>query len=57
MTQRDNGTFAAEPLGGGVGSHLMGDLADANALIVVPEQTAGPCGHEVDVMVLERRST
>ena len=36
----------------------MGDLADANALIVVPEQTKTvPAGHEVDVMVLERRST
>jgi len=58
LTQRDNGTFAAEPLGGGVGSHLMGDLADANALIVVPEQTKTVlAGTRVDVMVLERRST
>jgi molybdopterin molybdotransferase len=58
LTQRDNGTYAAEPLGGGVGSHRMGDLSDANALIVVPEPTTTVlAGARVDVMVLERRGT
>jgi molybdopterin molybdotransferase len=43
---------------GGQGSHLVGDLAHANALIVVPEQvTKVADGSAVDVMVLERRLT
>lgn len=41
---------------GGPGSHLLGGLAAADALIVVPEQvTEVEAGSEVDVMVLERR--
>jgi molybdopterin molybdotransferase len=43
---------------GGPGSHLVGDLAHANALIVVPEDvTEVKDGTAVNVMVLERRST
>jgi molybdopterin molybdotransferase len=39
---------------GGAGSHLVGALARANALIVVPEDTvAVAAGAEVDVVVLE----
>ena len=39
---------------GGPGSHLLGALAQANALIVVPEEvTAIPAGYAVTVMVLE----
>ena len=42
---------------GGSGSHLIGSLATANALIVTPaETTSVPAGSEVDVLVLERRS-
>jgi len=41
---------------GGPGSHLVGDLAQSNALIVVPESvTAVNAGDTVDVMLLERR--
>jgi molybdopterin molybdotransferase len=41
---------------GGPGSHLMGSLAQANSLIVIPETvTAVPAGRTVDVMILERR--
>ncbi len=40
---------------GGHGSHLMGDLAEANALIVVPEDTASVSpGEQVQVLVLDR---
>ena len=40
---------------GGHGSHLVGDLADANALIVVPEDvTRIDPGSQVQVMVLDR---
>ncbi|MFT4008719.1 MAG: molybdopterin molybdotransferase MoeA [Nocardioidaceae bacterium] len=40
---------------GGHGSHLMGDLAEANALIVVSEETAAArAGEHVQVMVLDR---
>lgn len=39
---------------GGAGSHLVGPLAQANALIVVPEDTtAVATGDEVDVVLLE----
>lgn len=41
---------------GGPGSHLIGSLAHANALVVVPEDvTEVPAGSSVDVMLLERR--
>jgi molybdopterin molybdotransferase len=41
---------------GGPGSHLLATLAQATALVVVPEDvTTVPAGGEVDVMVLERR--
>ncbi len=40
---------------GGHGSHLMGDLAAANALIVVPEDDeALDAGARVQVLVLDR---
>ncbi len=40
---------------GGHGSHLMGDLSEANALIVVPEEvTSVQAGEQVQVLVLDR---
>jgi molybdopterin molybdotransferase len=40
---------------GGHGSHLVGDLAEANALIVVPEDvTSVEAGAQVQVLVLDR---
>jgi len=40
---------------GGHGSHLMGDLSDANALIVVPaDVTSVQAGTRVQVLVLDR---
>lgn len=49
------GRYEVRPVGG-AGSHLVGDLAHANALIVVPESaTEVPAGGTVEVMVLERR--
>jgi molybdopterin molybdotransferase len=40
---------------GGHGSHLMGDLSEANALIVVPEDvTSVGAGEHVQVLVLDR---
>ncbi len=40
---------------GGHGSHLMGDLSEANALIVVPEDVTGVApGSQVQVLVLDR---
>jgi len=53
--------FTIDPMGahvtpvGGHGSHLMGDLSEANALIVVPaDTTAVQGGDQVDVLVLDR---
>jgi molybdopterin molybdotransferase len=52
-----DGRYIVRPVGG-PGSHLVGDLAHANALIVVPEDvTEVKDGTAVNVMVLERRST
>lgn len=49
------GRYVVRPVGG-PGSHLVGDLAHANCLIVVREDvTALPEGGAVEVMVLERR--
>jgi molybdopterin molybdotransferase len=40
---------------GGHGSHLIGDLSEANALIVVPEESSRvDPGSMVQVMVLDR---
>ena len=40
---------------GGHGSHLMGDLSEANALVVVPEETTSlAAGEPVQVLVLDR---
>ena len=45
---------AVSPVGGH-GSHLIGDLAASNALIVVPEDTTEmPAGAEVSVLLLDR---
>jgi molybdopterin molybdotransferase len=42
---------------GGPGSHLLRNLAQANALIVVPEEVVEvSAGDEVDVMVLDPHS-
>lgn len=50
-----DGAYAVAPVGG-MGSHLVADLALANALIVVPEHvTQVPAGVTVSVMILERR--
>ncbi len=51
-----DGTYAVAPVGG-MGSHLVADLALANSFIVVPEHvTHVPVGSTVSVMMLERRS-
>ncbi len=53
----EEGRYVVRPVGG-PGSHLVGDLAQSNALIVVPEATTQvPPGGTVEVMVLERRLT
>jgi molybdopterin molybdotransferase len=50
-----DGRYVVKPVGGH-GSHLVGDLAHANALLVMPEAvTEVPEGGTVEVMVLERR--
>jgi molybdopterin molybdotransferase len=50
-----DGVYAVTPTGGS-GSHLVAALARANALIVVPEDTAVlEAGQPATVMVLERR--
>lgn len=55
--QRSGSTLPRVSLVGGAGSHLIGSLAHANALIVVPEDvTQVAADTEVDVRVLERRS-
>ena len=50
-----DGAYVVAPVGGS-GSHLVADLARANALIVVPEQVREvPAGSTVSVLLLERR--
>jgi len=50
-----DGRYVVRPVGG-PGSHLVGDLAHSNCLIVVREDvTEVPEGGAVEVMVLERR--
>lgn len=52
-----DGSYTVAPVGG-MGSHLVADLALANAFIVVPEQvTEVPAGVTVSVMMLERRQS
>ncbi|MGH8888291.1 MAG: molybdotransferase-like divisome protein Glp [Acidothermaceae bacterium] len=52
-----DGSYMATPVGG-MGSHLVANLALANAFIVVPEQvTEVPAGVTVSVMMLERRQS
>jgi molybdopterin molybdotransferase len=49
----DDGGLVASPVGGH-GSHLIGDLAAANALVVVPEDaTSVPAGEKVQVALLD----
>ena len=51
------GRYVVRPVGG-AGSHLVGDLAQANSFVVIPESvTEVPAGSGVEVMVLERRLT
>jgi molybdopterin molybdotransferase len=53
----EDGKYVVTPVGG-QGSHLVGDLAHSNCLIVVPEDVAQVAdGAPVDVMVLERRNS
>ncbi|HLR93407.1 MAG TPA: gephyrin-like molybdotransferase Glp [Jiangellaceae bacterium] len=50
-----DGTYLVTPLGG-QGSHMLSDLAYANALVVVPEHvTSVSAGQVVDTVVLDRR--
>ena len=50
---RDKAGAYAAPVGG-PGSHLIGDLAASNALIVVPEETTAlSAGQQVDVLTLD----
>jgi molybdopterin molybdotransferase len=52
-----DGSYVVTPVGG-MGSHLVADLALANAFIVVPEHvTQVPANATVSVMVLERRQS
>jgi molybdopterin molybdotransferase len=49
----DRGGPTVAPVGG-AGSHLIGDLAASNALIVVPEDvTSVPAGEQVQVLLLD----
>jgi molybdopterin molybdotransferase len=51
----EEGRYVVKPVGG-AGSHLVGDLAQANAFVVIPEDvTEIAAGGAADVMVLERR--
>jgi len=53
----DEGRYVVDSVGGS-GSHLIGDLAEANGFIVVPEDVTNVAsGSAVEVMVLERRCT
>ena len=50
----DGGGAHVTPVGGH-GSHLMGDLSEANALVVVPARTTSvQAGEQVQVLVLDR---
>ncbi|MBD0292677.1 MAG: molybdopterin molybdotransferase MoeA [Jiangellaceae bacterium] len=50
-----DGSYLVTPLAGQA-SHLLADLANANALVVVPEPvTEVPAGQVVDTVLLERR--
>jgi molybdopterin molybdotransferase len=52
--ETDGGTLRVAPIGGH-GSHLMGDLSDADALIVVPAGTTYvEGGSEVSVLLPDR---
>ncbi|MDQ1484934.1 MAG: molybdopterin molybdotransferase, partial [Actinomycetota bacterium] len=51
------GAYSVAPVGG-MGSHLVADLALANAFVVVPDHvTEVPAGATVSVMMLERRQS
>jgi len=50
-----DGSYVVSPVGG-MGSHLVADLALANAFVVVPEHVGDvPAGSAVSVLMLERR--
>jgi molybdopterin molybdotransferase len=51
--QRDGGEVTVTPVGG-AGSHLIGDLAQSDALVVVPEEvTSVAAGETVQVLRLD----
>jgi len=51
------GSYVVTPVGG-MGSHLVADLALANSFVVVPEHVSDvPAGATVSVMMLERRQS
>ena len=53
----EGGTYTVTPVGGS-GSHLIASLAQANALVVVPEDvTSLDAGEVVTTMMLERRTS
>jgi molybdopterin molybdotransferase len=53
----NEGAYVVTPVGG-MGSHLVADLALANAFIVAPEHVSEiPTGATVSVMMLERRQS
>ena len=53
----NDGAYVVTPVGG-MGSHLVADLALANAFIVAPDRVSEiPTGATVSVMMLERRQT
>lgn len=55
LTSGAGGTHRVTPLGGQQ-SHMLGDLSEANALVVVPETvTDVPAGQMVDTLVLDNR--
>ena len=52
-----DGAYVVTPVGG-MGSHLVADLALANAFVVVPDHVSEiPAGATVSVMMLERRQS
>ena len=52
----EEGRYVVQPVGG-AGSHLLAGLANADSLIVIPEEvSAVEAGDAVTVMMLERRA-
>ncbi len=54
--ERSKGGPVVRPVGGH-GSHLLGSLAEANALVVVPEETTGlTAGEQVQVLLMDEEN-